>query len=65
MKTLCNKAALVQSTFTFTSFDFYNKAKDAAGDICYYYANMRNAKDGYMQKVSVAVQNGTVIGWET
>ena len=63
MKTLCNKHALVHNSLTFTSFEYYNKVKAAAGDIVHYYANVRTVC-GHMQRCIVQVQNGKVLAWQ-
>ena len=61
--TLCNKTFLRDGKSVFYNFNFYNKVKDADGDVCYYYATL-NYK-GTTQKCSVSVQNGRVVGWQT
>ena len=40
MQTLCNKKLLRDGNSVFYNFNFYNKVKDADGDICYYTAKM-------------------------
>ena len=63
MLTLCNKKLLRDGSAVFTNFNFYNKVKDADGDVCYYTANLHYK--GTTQKCSVSVQNGNVVGWQT
>ena len=63
MLTLCNKKLLRDGSAVFTNFNFYNKVKDADGDVCYYTATL-NYK-GTRQQCTVSVQNGNVVGWQT
>ena len=62
--TLCNKRILRDGDSMFYNFNFYNKVKDADGDICYYYATLCY-KGQTTQKCTVSVQNGKEVGWQT
>lgn len=48
----------------YTSFNFYKKQKDSAGDIMHFFAK-RNASNGALENVRVAIQNDTVLAWQT
>ena len=48
----------------YTSFNFYNKTKDAAGDVMHFFAK-RTAKNGALENVRVAIQNDSVVAWQT
>ena len=48
----------------YTSFNFYNKTKDAAGDIMHFFAK-RKATNGALENVRVAIQNNTVVSWQS
>ena len=64
MQTLCNKKLLRDGNSVFYNFNFYNKVKDADGDVCYYTATMCYKGDT-TQQCTVSVQNGKVVGWQT
>ena len=48
----------------YTSFNFYKKAKDSAGDIMYFFAK-RSASNGAVENCTVAIQNDSVVSWQT
>lgn len=48
----------------YTSFNFYSKTKDSAGDIMHFFAK-RKAANGALENVRVAIQNNTVVSWQT
>ena len=48
----------------YTSFNFYNKTKHSAGDIMHFFAK-RNASNGALENVRVAIQNDTVVSWQS
>jgi hypothetical protein len=47
-----------------TSFNFYSKTKDSAGDIMHFFAK-RKAHNGALENVRVAIQNNSVLAWQT
>lgn len=48
----------------YTSFNLYNKIKDAAGDIMCFTAK-RTAANGAQETVRVSIQNDCVVNWNT
>ena len=48
----------------YTSFNFYNKTKHSAGDIMHFFAK-RKAANGALENVRVAIQNDSVVAWQT
>ena len=48
----------------YTSFNLYNKTKDSAGDIMHFFAK-RCASNGYVDNVRVAIQNDSVLAWQS
>ena len=48
----------------YTSFNLYNKTKDAAGDVMHFFAK-RKAANGYVDNVRVAIQNDKVLAWQS
>ena len=48
----------------YTSFCFYSKTKHAAGDILHFFAK-RKAANGALENVRVAIQNDSVVSWQT
>ena len=62
-----NKTAVAYCTddnCVYTSFNLYNKIKDAAGDIMCFTAK-RTCKTGYVDSVYVSIQNDAVVAWNT
>jgi len=62
-----NKYAVAYCTedkAVYTSFNFYSKTKDAAGDVMHFFAK-RKAHNGMLENVRVAIQNDTVLAWQT
>ena len=48
----------------YTSFNFYKKQKHSAGDIMHFFAK-RKAANGALENVRVAIQNDSVVSWQT
>ena len=48
----------------YTSFNLYNKTKHAAGDVMHFFAK-RKAANGALENVRVAIQNDSVLAWQT
>jgi hypothetical protein len=48
----------------YTSFNFYSKTKHSAGDIMHFFAK-RKAANGALENVRVAIQNDSVVSWQT
>ena len=62
-----NKRAVAYCTedkAVYTSFNYYSKTKDAAGDVMHFFAK-RKAHNGMLENVRVAIQNDTVLAWQT
>jgi hypothetical protein len=62
-----NKYAVAYCTAdraVYTSFNFYSKTKDSAGDIMHFFAK-RKAHNGALENVRVAIQNNSVLAWQT
>jgi len=62
-----NKYAVAYCTedkAVYTSFNFYSKTKDAAGYVMHFFAK-RKAYNGMLENVRVAIQNDTVLAWQT
>ena len=53
-----------QEKCVYTSFNFYSKTKHSAGDIMHFFAK-RKAANGYVDNVRVAIQNDTVVSWQS
>ena len=48
----------------YTSFNFYSKTKHSAGDIMHFFAK-RKAANSALENVRVAIQNDSVVAWQT
>jgi hypothetical protein len=62
-----NKTAVAYCTAdkaVYTSFNFYSKTKHSAGDIMHFFAK-RKAANGALDNVRVAIQNDTVVSWQS
>ena len=49
---------------TYTSFNYYNKTKHSTGDVMHFTAK-RCSANGALENVHVAIQNDTVVSWNT
>ena len=62
-----NKYAVAYCTedkAVYTSFNFYSKTKHSAGDIMHFFAK-RKARNGMLENVRVAIQNNSVVSWQS
>lgn len=53
-----------QEKCVYTSFNFYSKTKHSAGDIMHFFAK-RKAANGALENVRVAIQNNSIVAWQT